>query len=231
MSEEMNLEDQLALTLDSMMTTQEALTREREEWARERAQFLEEMEQERAELAKVRSELVHTLQVAAMKSVESMVSKASESLTSRVESVIRGHMANVGASLSLSATRGSEAADRLGTFVKALQIDWKTSIERTAVRVLPGTLVLVLVGVFISFWLRSDADAMEQEASAWASSHAQTIQEHKAMKEEMRAWKEAGINEVKLIPCGGTVPGLCVRVDKKRGASGPNKDLFVPVQY
>ena len=52
--------------------------------------------------------------------------------------------------------------------------------------------------------------------------------QYEAMKQEMEAWKRAGIGRVELVPCQGQ-KGFCVQVDKKQGAFGANKDLFVPV--
>lgn len=234
MSEEMNLEDQLALTLDSMMTTQEALTREREEWAKERAQFLQEMEQERVELAKTRGELVQAIQGAALQSVGGLVATAAESLTKQVEEKLRARLdsklTQAEVNLSTATARGKEISDRLVLLAKDLKGNWKTSLERTFIQVLPTALVLVAVGGFISLWLRSDADTAKQRMLEWTSTHTKTVQEHKQMNAEMEAWKQAGIDEVELVPCAAPPGGLCVRVDKKRGALGPNKDLFVPAQ-
>jgi hypothetical protein len=234
MNNDPSLEDQLALTLDSMMTTQEALTREREEWAKERSQFLQEMELERVEFGKLRVELGRSVQESAQLSVQHLVVLSATTIAKSLDAELKEHvvqkLASAEAGLVKAAGHGTAVADRLQKLSQDLKVNWKTSLERTFIQVLPTALVLFLIGVLIAVWVQSDADTAKQRMLEWTSAHTKTVQEYKLMKAEMEAWKEAGVDKVRLVPCGGTVPGLCVRVDKKQGASGPNKDLFVPAQ-
>jgi small-conductance mechanosensitive channel len=90
-----------------------------------------------------------------------------------------------------------------------------------------GAVVMALVSWMIWGGFKFKEQLQEREHAFLVEETALLKPQYEAMKKEMETWKQAGIGRVELVPCPSR-QGVCVLVDKKQGAFGPNKDLFVP---
>jgi hypothetical protein len=90
-----------------------------------------------------------------------------------------------------------------------------------------SALVIILV-FFVLIWRGNEADNARH--STIIENTAQLEIKYNKMKAEMEAWEAAGLGhfETESCPQPDNPNMLCIRVDKKRGPFGKNKDFYVP---
>jgi hypothetical protein len=229
---ELTLDQRLAVLLVALeesqavsLALQEGLSAEREALSTGVAAQLKALEAERKKLT---DELPRAIAGETRQAAERMVSILAQLSSKKFEE----HNAPL-----LDAIKGAvkEAGTATQQANKAL-VDLRTGRKESTLNFLylwgmtaASALVLILL-FFVLIWRGNEADNARQ--SAIIENTAQLEVKYNQMKAEMEAWEAAGLGhfETEACPQPDNPRMLCIRVDKKRGSFGKNKDFYVPAK-